>query len=67
MMKKTLSQTEIEQNFQSFINELTTISRKYGVAVQAVGGVMLAHAEGEFAELRYDDDVSSNDITPFFD
>jgi glucokinase len=33
---------QAEQNYDCFIAELTALTRKYGVAIQSVGGVYLA-------------------------
>lgn len=56
----------IEVNYDRFITELTTLSRKYGVAIQSVGGVFLADALGEFGNLTYAADISSGDLYPHF-
>ena len=41
--------TQVENNYDRFIAELTALTRKYGVAIQSVGGVYLADERGEFA------------------
>ena len=53
-------------NYDQFIAELTLLTRKYGVAIQSVGGVILADAPGEFRDLIYRADISSGDLYPEF-
>ena len=48
-------------DYDLFIAELTALTRKYGVAIQSVGGVILAEAPGEFRA-----DISSGDLYPEF-
>ena len=60
----TTSQTE--SNYDRFIAELTVLTRKYGVAIQSVGGVYLADERGEFDKLTYTADISSGDLYPNF-
>ena len=57
---------QIENNYDSFIAELTTLTRKYGVAIQSVGGVYLADERGEFDKLTYNADITSGDLYPNF-
>ena len=38
---------QAEQNYDRFITELTALTRKYGVAIQSIGGVYLADESGE--------------------
>ena len=49
-----------------FLAELTALTRKYGVAIQSVGGVVLADAPGEFRNVTYRADISSGDLYPEF-
>jgi hypothetical protein len=58
--------TQTENNYDRFISELTTLTRKYGVAIQSVGGVHLADELGEFDKLTYTADISSGDLYPNF-
>jgi hypothetical protein len=58
--------TQTENNYDRFIIELTTPTRKYGVAIQSVGGVYLADERGEFDKLTYTADISSGDLYPNF-
>jgi hypothetical protein len=60
----TTSQTE--SNYDRFIAELTVLTRKYGVAIQSVGGVYLADERGEFDKLTYNADITSGDLYPIF-
>ena len=56
----------IEANYDKFIAELTTLTRKYGVAIQSVGGVILADHASEFQAVTYIADISSGDLYPQF-
>lgn len=58
--------TQVENNYDCFITELTALTRKYGVAIQSVGGVYLADERGEFDKLTYTADISSGDLYPNF-
>jgi len=62
----TNTNTQIEQNYEMFMTELTALTRKYGVAIQSVGGVHLADELGEFAKVTYTADISSGDLYPNF-
>ena len=57
---------QLEANYDQFIAELTALTRKYGVAIQSVGGVILADAPGEFCNVTYIADISSGDLYPDF-
>ncbi len=57
---------QLEANYNKFIAELTHLSRKYGVAIQSVGGVHLADDPGEFRNVRYVADITSGDLLPEF-
>ena len=57
---------QLEANYDQFIAELTALTRKYGVAIQSVGGVILADAPGEFSHVSYVADISSGDLYPEF-
>ena len=56
----------IEANYDKFIAELTKLTRKYGVAIQSVGGVILADDPGEFSNVTYCADITSGDLLPEF-
>ena len=58
--------TQIENNYDRFITELTALTRKYGVAIQSVGGVDLAEERGEFDKVTYNADITSGDLYPNF-
>ena len=60
----TASQTE--NNYDRFIAELTALTRKYGVAIQSIGGVYLADEPAEFDNVTYTADISSGDLYPNF-
>lgn len=57
---------QLEANYDQFIAKLTALTRKYGVAIQSVGGVVLADAPGEFHNVTYRADISSGDLYPEF-
>ena len=57
---------QLEANYDQFIAELTALTRRYGVAIQSVGGVILADAPGEFSQVSYIADISSGDLYPEF-
>lgn len=56
----------IEANYDEFVAELTTLTRKYGVAIQSVGGVILADHADDFRSVTYVADISSGDLYPSF-
>ena len=58
--------SQVENNYDRFIAELTALTRKYGVAIQSVGGVYLADERSEFDKLTYTADISSGDLYPNF-
>lgn len=57
---------QITANYNKFIAELTDLTRKYGVAIQSVGGVIIANNSGEFGDVCYRADITSGDIYPEF-
>ena len=59
-------QTTTETNYRQFIAELTALTRKYGVAIKSVGGVILADHADEFRNVTYVADISSGDLYPEF-
>jgi hypothetical protein len=56
----------IEADYNKFVAELTAFTRKYGVAIQSVGGIILADEPGEFHDVTYVADISSGDFYPEF-
>lgn len=56
----------IEADYDRFVAELTALTHKYGVAIQSVGGVILADSKGEFRDVTYVADISSGDLLPQF-
>jgi len=58
---------QTENNYDRFIAELTALTRKYGVAIQSVGGVYLADERGEYDKLTYTADITSGDLYPNFE
>ena len=65
-IRQTLRALQLETHYDQFIAELTVLTRKYGVAIQSVGGVILADAPGEFRNVTYRADISSGDLYPEF-
>lgn len=65
-MAAIVTTQQLEANYDKFIAELTQLSRKYGVAIQSVGGVILADRSGEFGDVSYIADISSGDLYPRF-
>ena len=57
---------QLEANYDQFIAELTALTRRYGVAIQSVGGVFLADAPAEFGRVTYIADITSGDLYPEF-
>jgi len=55
-----------QANYDAFIEELTTLTRIYGVAIQSVGGIMVAENHGDFEEVTYRADITSGDLYPSF-
>jgi hypothetical protein len=55
---------QTESNYDRFIAELTALTRKYGVAIQSVGGVYLADERGEYDKLTYTADITMATSTP---
>ena len=53
-------------DYDLFIMGLTALSRKYGVAIQSVGGVLLARQHGEFRDVTYVVDIANGDLYPDF-
>ena len=58
---------QTESNYDRFITELTALTRKYGVAIQSVGGVYLADERGEYDKLTYTADITSGDLYANFE
>lgn len=58
--------TAEQTDYQHFITELTALTRKYGVAIQSVGGVVIADTPGAFGEVYYRADIGSGDLYPQF-
>ena len=56
----------VEADYDQFVAELTALTRKYGVAIQSVGGVVLADHAGKFRDVTYIADISSGDLYPRF-
>lgn len=55
---------EIQRDYDAFGNALAQLSRRYGIAIQSVGGVSIADTREDFAQLCFRADVSSGDLLP---
>ena len=65
-MAAVVTTPQLEANYDKFIAELTQVTRKYGVAIRSVGGVILADQPGEFHDVSYIADITSGDLLPEF-
>ncbi len=65
-MAAVVTTSQLETNYDKFIAELTQLTRRYGVAIQSVGGIYLADDPGEFRNVRYVADITSGDLLPEF-
>ena len=65
-MAAVVTTPQLEASYDKFITELTKLSRKYGVAIQSIGGVILADDPGEFGNVTYFADITSGDLLPEF-
>ncbi len=65
-MAAVLTNPTVETNYDHFVAEPTALTRKYGVAIQSVGGVILADHADEFRDVTYVADISSGDLYPSF-
>lgn len=65
-MAAVVTTPKLEANYYKFIAELTKLTRKYGVAIQSVGGVHLADDPSEFRDVTYCADITSSDLYPEF-
>jgi len=58
------SETE-QQRFTNFTQELAELSKKHGIVLQAIGGVMIADPKDEHLDnLTYTNDATSGDLEP---
>ena len=66
-MAAVVTTPQLEANYDKFIAELTKLSRKYGVAIQSVGGVSPADDPGaSSATSATCADITSGDLLPEF-
>ena len=61
------TQAKRQADYDRFVAELTRLTRKYGVAIQSVGGVHIADELDEFSDMTYIADISSGDLLPRFE
>jgi hypothetical protein len=62
--QKMVNANKRKANYDKFIAKLTELTRKYGVAIQSVGGVYVADDSGEFQAVTYVADITSGDLFP---
>ena len=65
-MTRTVNDLAAAYDYDRFVAELTVLTRRYGVAIQSVGGVILADRAGGFDNVSYVADVGSGDLYPRF-
>ena len=65
-MTRTVTGLAATYDYGRFVAELTVLTRQYGVAIQSVGGVILADRAGGFDNVSYVADVGSGDLYPRF-
>ena len=56
-----------QKRFTEFTKDLAKISKKYGIVIQAVGGVHFSNPEEDkelLQNLSYENDATSGDLTP---
>ena len=51
-----------QQRFEHFVQELTTISRKHGVAVMSMGGVFILDNDDVAKRIAYSCDANRGDL-----
>ncbi|QUP56495.1 hypothetical protein GO998_22725 (plasmid) [Ralstonia syzygii] len=49
-------------NYNAFVTELSTLTRKYGVALTAIGGVCIADEPGAYRNVVHVADITSGDL-----
>lgn len=60
-----IADKEEQQRHTKFVAELTKLSKKYGIVLKVVGGVMVDDPKNpQLQNLKYTDDISSLDIMP---
>ena len=65
-MAAIITNPTVEANYDQFVAALTALTRKDGVAIPSVGGVILADQTGEFRDVTYVADITSGDLYPRF-
>jgi hypothetical protein len=51
-----------EQRFENFVQELTAISRRHGVAVMSIGGVFILEDSKAMQDITYTSDHTRGDL-----
>ena len=51
-----------QQRFEHFVQELTTISRKHGVAVMSIGGVFILDDDDAAKRIAYNGDANRGNL-----
>ena len=49
-----------QERFEKFTQELAKLSKKYGIAIKAIGGVKI----GDILDIEYSNDYTSGDLYP---
>lgn len=55
---------EEHARYDRFVAGLTALTREHGIALTAIGGVSIADAAEDYAQLTYNADIGSGDLTP---
>lgn len=51
-----------QDRFEAFIEQLTTLSKEYGIAIQTIGGVHIFENPKDAESIEYTQDHSSSDL-----
>ena len=60
--RKTSYTKEDESRYASFVQELTTLSKKYGIILDCTGGVFAVDTPTDIKSLKYSTDLGSGDL-----
>ncbi len=55
-----------QERFEAFVSALTQLTKTHGVALQATGGVYIAHNPEDLKNINYSCDASSGDLNYTF-
>ena len=62
----TATAPTMQANYDAFVEALTALTRRYGVAIQSIGGVTVADEPDAFRNIIYVADITSGDLYPRF-